>query len=75
MLRDNPVSKVGDEGLEPPTKSSRNSGVGDQSGAKCGALDAREARFDPELAAVIDAWPALPPANKAGILAMIGAAK
>jgi len=27
------------------------------------------------LAAVVDAWPALPAAIKAGILAMIGAAK
>jgi len=31
--------------------------------------------LDPELAAVVDAWSALPAAIKAGILAMIGAAK
>lgn len=30
---------------------------------------------DPELAAVFKAWPALPPAIKAGIVAMIGAAR
>jgi hypothetical protein len=31
--------------------------------------------LDPELAAVVDAWPALPEAIKAGILAMIGSCK
>ena len=31
--------------------------------------------IDPDLAAVIDAWPALPDAVKAGIVAMVGAAK
>jgi len=31
--------------------------------------------LDPELAAVVDAWPALPAALKAGILAMIHAAR
>jgi hypothetical protein len=31
--------------------------------------------LDPELTAVVDAWPALPADIKAGILAMIRAAK
>jgi len=31
--------------------------------------------LDPELAGVVNAWPTLPTAIKAGILAMIGAAK
>jgi hypothetical protein len=37
-----------------------------EGGAKCGALD-------PEVAALADAWPSLPAAVKAGILAMVKA--
>ena len=55
-------------GLEQPADSSGNQGCALQSGAGCGAL---AARADPELAAVVDAWPALPAAIKAGILATI----
>lgn len=62
-------------GIEPMAKSSENRGVGDQSGAECGALGAREASIDPELAAVVDAWPGLPRAIKAAILAMIRAGR
>jgi hypothetical protein len=47
----------------------------DQSGAECGALGAREAPIDADLAAVVDAWPELPSAIKAGILAMVRAAE
>jgi hypothetical protein len=32
-------------------------------------------RLTPELAKIIDAWPSLPPVAKAGVLAMIEAAK
>jgi len=46
-----------------------------ESGAECGAVAARKAPLDPDLAAVVDAWPALPAAIKAGILAMISATK
>jgi hypothetical protein len=67
--------KVEAAGIEPGQKSSGNRGVGNQSGAECGALGARDAPLDPDLAAVVDAWPALPAAIKAGILAMIRAAK
>lgn len=62
-------------GIEPAPKSSGNSGGRDQSGAECGALGAREAPADPDLAAVVDAWPTLPAAIKSAILAMIGAAE
>ena len=34
-----------------------------------------ETPADPELAAVIDAWPTLPEAVRAGIVAMVGAAR
>jgi hypothetical protein len=68
------VSAVGDEGLEPTAKSPGNRGVGVQSGAECGAPDSPKTPFDPELASVVDAWPKLPDAIKAGIVAMIRAA-
>lgn len=65
---------MGDEGLESNPKSSRNDRVGNQGGAESGALGAREAPLDPQLAAVARAWPTLPEPIKAGILAMIRAA-
>jgi hypothetical protein len=69
------VSNMGDEGLEPEIKSSENQWVANASGAECGALCAHSPPFDPDLAAVADAWPELPAAIKAGILALIGATK
>jgi hypothetical protein len=36
--------------------------VSETAGAKSGAVDRVNARIDPELAQVIDAWPTLPPA-------------
>ena len=63
------------DGAEHGQKSSGNQGVGNQSGAESGALGAENAPIDPELAAVVDAWPALPEAIKAGILAMVTAAR
>ncbi len=53
--------------------NSGDTGVGAESGAESGALGAREAPIDPGLAAVVEAWPALPEAIKAGILAMVRA--
>jgi hypothetical protein len=44
-------------------------------GAESGALDAQKAHFPPDLATVVEAWPKLPEAIRAGILAMIRAAK
>ena len=63
------------DGAEHPAENLGKTAVSDQSGAQCGALDAREAPFDPDLAAVVDAWPALPQAIKAGILAMVRVGK
>jgi len=45
--------------------------ISSQSGAESGALDVQNAEIDPRLVAIIDAWPALPEALKAGILAMV----
>ncbi|MGA2035589.1 MAG: hypothetical protein ABSG68_25350 [Thermoguttaceae bacterium] len=47
------------------------SGFSESGGAKSGALGAQDGAIDPELRAIIDAWPALPDAIKAGILAMV----
>ncbi len=66
---------MGDTGVELPFENTGKTKVSDQSGAECGALVARKAPFDPELAAVFEAWPTLPEAIKVGVLAMIGAAK
>jgi len=60
-------------GIETPAKNEGKTGVSDQSGAECGALDARKADFPPGLAAVVEAWPTLPQAIRTGILAMIRA--
>ena len=61
------------EGFEHPPYSSGNTGVAAESGAESGALDAESRSEDPELGTIIDAWPTLPDALKAGILAMIRA--
>jgi hypothetical protein len=45
-----------------------------QGGAKSGALPPESRSIDPALATIIDAWPTLPEALRAGILAMIRAA-
>jgi hypothetical protein len=67
--------EVAGTGFEHPAKSSGNDGGGGQSGAECGALGAQNAPLDPDLAAVVDAWPKLPGAIKAGILAMVTAGR
>ena len=76
---------MGGTGLEPPPFPSRNEGVGESGGSKSGNKDAPSGGSippatppakpaDPELAAVIAAWPDLPPALRAGIAAMVKAA-
>ena len=44
-------------------------------GADAGAVETKTAHDDPDLQAIIDAWPALPDAIKAGIVAMVTAAR
>jgi hypothetical protein len=61
-------------GLELSQESTGNSSGADRSGAKCGALGAQNGPLDPDLAAVVEAWPGLPEALRAGILAMTRAA-
>ena len=45
-----------------------------QSGTECGTVDAKTDVIDPDLQAIIDAWPTLSSAVKAGVLAMVTAA-
>ena len=61
-------------GFELPQESPGNSTIANQSGAKSGALGAQNDPIDAELAEVVQAWPGLPDALRAGILAMIRAA-
>ena len=55
-------------GIEPPQENPRKTALLASGGAKCGALT-------PDLAELIDAWPTLPEAIRAGILAMVRAAR
>jgi hypothetical protein len=62
---------VAGTGFERPSKNTGNSTVDPQGGAESGALGVRGRPIDPELAAVVDAWPTLPAATRSAILAMI----
>ena len=60
-------------GIEPLANSPENTANPAPGGAKNGALTSTYT-IDPVLAALIDAWPKLPEAIRAGILAMVRAA-
>jgi hypothetical protein len=68
---------VGDTGLElSDVTSSKNKDLRDSqnaSGAESGAVSPISGPIDPDLQRVIDAWPNLPEAVKAGIVAMVKA--
>jgi len=59
---------VGGTGLEHTTKTPSNTQLADDRAAKSAAISTP---FDAQLQAVIDAWPKLPDALKAGILAIV----
>jgi hypothetical protein len=61
-------------GVEPTLDSLENPTISAQGGAKSGALASQQPIIDPALAALIDAWPTLPEAIRAGILAIVRAA-
>jgi hypothetical protein len=74
--------QVAGMGFETTAFSSEKLGVDDQGGAKSGALSgdssqggALLAPSDPDLMAVIDAWPGLPETVRQSILAMMPATK
>ena len=66
-------------GVEPADVSGDNTGrlhtSPDSGGAESGAESPNSGQFDVDLQRVIDAWPALPQAVKAGVLAMVQAAQ
>ncbi|HUS46374.1 MAG TPA: hypothetical protein VM219_10195 [Phycisphaerae bacterium] len=68
---------VGARGLElsnvTPSKNRDLRDSQNASGAECGAEKAICEPIDPDLQRVIDAWPNLPEAVKAGIVAMVRA--
>jgi len=61
-------------GIEPHHHSPENSTNPAACGADSGAPTPSNTIIDPALAALIDAWPTLPDAIRAGILAMVRAA-
>jgi hypothetical protein len=72
---------MGDTGLEPTPKTPSETQVCDSGGSKCGnngagfgAPTAPERPADPDLAALVAAWPTLPSAVRVGIVAMVRAA-
>lgn len=67
-------SLSGEDRIRTPHENTGESTVSDQSGAESGAIDDESEPADPNLSAVIDAWPTLPGPIKAGILAMVRAA-
>lgn len=62
---------MGDKGLEPAPKTPGKNPDLAPSGAECGALGAREAPWDPELAAVVEAWPGLPVSVRARVAEIV----
>ena len=63
--------EVPPEGLEQSDFSSGNKQIGSKGGATVGAVDPHSCSTDPNPQLIIDAWPTLPAAIKAGILAMV----
>ncbi|MBN2580954.1 MAG: hypothetical protein JXB10_18365 [Pirellulales bacterium] len=61
-------------GIEPTLKTTEKQGDRSVRGAESGAQNAENRPIDPDLGAIIDAWPKLPDPIKAGILAMVRAA-
>jgi hypothetical protein len=57
-----------------PQETQGKTGISADAGADAGAVETKREQFSPDLQALIDAWPALPDAIKAGILAMVKAA-
>lgn len=61
--------------LEHPPQNTGKTLISETGGAKSGALSANSDPIDPDLQRLIEAWPTLPAALKAGIVAMIDAAR
>lgn len=61
-------------GFEPPDDSPEKTPVSESGGAQSGAPAAQSTVQDRDLQQLIDAWPTLPEAVRAGIAAMVKAA-
>jgi len=66
-------SQVPPRGTAHPAKTPGNRGASARQRAKSGAIEPETPSIAPDLAAVVEAWPKLPQAIRAGILAMIRA--
>jgi hypothetical protein len=62
-------------GIEPTPRSAEDSTNPARGGAESGALTPYSAALDPGLSALVDAWSTLPEPIRAGILALVEAAK
>jgi len=69
-----PHSKVPPRGVEQAANSTGKVIFLEVGGAECGALGAPSAPADPDLAELIQCWPDLSDAARAGVLAMARAA-
>ena len=69
------LSRVPPRGNAHGAETSGKSGFPSGQRAKRSAIELETPPIDPDLAAVVDAWPKLPEAIRAGILAMIRAAE
>ena len=65
------LSELAEAGLERTANSSGKTPNSEKGGAKSGAVDARQAVHDPDLAELLHAWPDLTPAARAGILKIV----
>ena len=64
---------MGDTGLEHPSNPSGKSNTSETGGAESGALGSEIDPPDADLAVVIEAWPTLPVAVRAAIMALVPA--
>ena len=69
-----PIRPVPERGLEQTVESSGETGITPKGGAESGAVGAGNGPGDPQLRAVIEAWPVLSESTKSDILEMIRAA-
>ena len=69
------ASKVAGAGFEPAHRIADKTEIADQSGAECGAPGAHSSPIDADLRDIIEAWPKLNKLTKAGIVAMVRAAR
>ena len=65
--------RSGEDRIRTPAENAGENAVSDQSSAESDAVGAQMAPIHPELGKVIKAWPTLPEAVRAGIVAMVEA--